>query len=30
MTDESLMPYGVHKGKKMIAVPAHYLIWLLE
>lgn len=24
------MPYGKHKGEKMINVPAHYLIWLLE
>lgn len=30
VTDESKMPYGIHKGKRMIDVPAHYLIWLYE
>jgi uncharacterized protein (DUF3820 family) len=28
LTDQSIMPYGVHKGKKMEDVPAKYLIWL--
>jgi uncharacterized protein (DUF3820 family) len=28
MTDASLMPFGVHKGKKLIDVPAPYLIFL--
>lgn len=27
LTDSDLMPYGKHKGKKMIDVPADYLIW---
>lgn len=30
MTDESLMPFGIHKGKRLIDVPAKYLIWLYE
>jgi uncharacterized protein (DUF3820 family) len=30
MKDEDLMPFGIHKGKKMIDVPADYLLWLLE
>lgn len=30
MTDESLMPYGIHKDKKIANVPASYLIWLYE
>lgn len=30
MTDESLMPWGKHKGEKLINIPAEYLIWLLE
>ena len=29
-TDTSLMPFGLHKDKKMINVPAHYLLWLYE
>ena len=28
LTDESLMPFGAHKGKRMIDVPASYLMWL--
>jgi hypothetical protein len=28
MTDDSLMPFGKYKGKKMIDVPARYLLWL--
>lgn len=28
LTDESLMPYGKYEGKRMIDVPASYLIWL--
>jgi len=28
LTDESLMPFGIHEGKKMIDVPAAYLLWL--
>ena len=27
-TDQSLMPFGKHKGKKMEDVPANYLLWL--
>lgn len=30
MNDESLMPYGAHKGKRMGVVPACYLLWLYE
>lgn len=30
MTDESIMPFGKHKGKKMADVPADYLLWLYE
>jgi len=28
LTDESLMPWGIYEGKKMIEVPADYLLWL--
>lgn len=28
--DESLMPFGKHKGEKMANVPAPYLLWLKE
>ena len=28
MDDNSAMPFGKHKGKKMIDVPADYLLWL--
>lgn len=30
MDDNSLMPFGKHKGEKMIDVPAAYLLWLYE
>lgn len=30
MNDESLMPFGKHKGVKMANVPPEYLIWLYE
>lgn len=30
LTDESLMPFGKHKGEKMEDVPATYLMWLYE
>jgi len=30
LTDESLMPYGKHKGEKMANVPPEYLIWLYD
>ena len=28
LTDESLMPFGIHKDTKMANVPASYLMWL--
>lgn len=28
LTDQSLMPFGVHKDKTMEIVPASYLLWL--
>ena len=28
LTDKSLMPFGKHKGKEMLDVPASYLHWL--
>jgi uncharacterized protein (DUF3820 family) len=30
LTDNSLMPYGIHKGKKMVDIPAKYLLWLYD
>ena len=30
MTDESIMPWGKHKGEKMANAPPSYLLWLLE
>jgi len=30
MNDNDLMPFGKHKGKKLIAVPDEYLLWLYE
>ena len=30
LSDTSLMPFGKHKGKRMIDVPAKYLLWLYE
>ena len=30
LSDESLMPWGKHKDKRMIDVPAHYLLWLYD
>ncbi|MCO5238851.1 MAG: DUF3820 family protein [Chitinophagaceae bacterium] len=30
LTDYSIMSFGIHKGKPLIKVPAHYLIWLYE
>lgn len=30
LTDNSPMPYGKHKGKQMINVPADYLLWLYD
>jgi uncharacterized protein (DUF3820 family) len=28
MTDNSLMPFGIHKGKELANVPAKYLLFL--
>lgn len=28
LTDNSLMPYGIHKGKAMVNLPDDYLKWL--
>jgi uncharacterized protein (DUF3820 family) len=30
MDDDSLMPWGKHKGKTMAQVPDEYLLWLYE
>jgi len=30
MSDNDLMPWGKHKGIKMIDVPEDYLLWLYE
>lgn len=30
LTDESPMPFGIHKGKAMANVPDKYLRWLYE
>ena len=30
MTDNDLMPFGTHKDKPMIKVPASYLMWFWE
>lgn len=30
MTDDSIMPFGKYKGKKLIDVPAYYLLWCCE
>ena len=30
MKDSDKMPFGIHKDKQMINVPASYLIWLYE
>lgn len=28
MNDESIMPFGIHKDKKLKDVPDEYLLWL--
>lgn len=28
LTDNDIMPFGAHKGKKLIDVPDNYLLWL--
>jgi hypothetical protein len=30
MTDESPMPFGKYKGKKMSEVPDYYLLWVWD
>lgn len=30
MNDNSLMPFGRHKGEKLANVPAAYLLWLYD
>lgn len=30
LDDQSPMPFGIHKGKKMEDVPAAYLLWLRD
>lgn len=30
ITDTTLMPFGMHKGKAMVNVPAEYLIYAYE
>ena len=30
LTDQSLMPFGKHKDKKMANVPAEYLLYIFE
>lgn len=29
-TDSTTMPFGKHKGKRMIDVPAKYFLWLFD
>lgn len=29
-TDESIMPFGAHKGKKMANIPADYLVYIYD
>lgn len=30
MNDQSIMPFGFHKGKKLEDVPDEYLLWLWD
>lgn len=30
LTDQSLMPFGQHKGEKLANVPAQYLLYIFE
>lgn len=30
LTDHTPMPFGRYRGKAMIDVPAHYLLWLFD
>jgi len=29
-TDQTLMPWGKHKGSKLVDIPPAYLLWLFE
>lgn len=30
MTDDDLMPFGIHRGKALVNIPADYFIFLYE
>lgn len=30
MNDDSIMPFGIHQGKRLADVPDKYLLWLYE
>lgn len=30
LTDDSLMPFGKHRGEKLSEVPAQYLLWIWD
>ncbi len=30
VTENSIMTFGIHKGKKIANVPADYLVWIFE
>lgn len=30
LRDDSLMPFGIHKGKAMVNVPASYLLYIYK
>lgn len=30
LTDDSIMPWGIHKGTKMANVPASYLLYMYD
>ena len=30
MQDSDVITFGIHKGKKLVDVPASYLIWIYE
>lgn len=30
MNDNSIMPFGIHKGEALANVPAKYLLWLYK
>lgn len=29
-TDQTIMPFGTHKGKKLANVPGEYLLWVFK